>query len=106
MGSSIRESGGGSTVFTRVEVIHIDTYQRDEVDGASERQYRIDVDRRIFNVVISRGEPTEPYRVSLKERTGMHIAGPLPYGGREEDVHAGSVVDAVFIATQQPSVSC
>jgi hypothetical protein len=56
--------------------------------------------------VISRGEPTEPYRVSLKERTGMHIAGPLPYGGREEDVHAGSVVDAVFIATQQPSVSC
>lgn len=91
-------------MFNRVEVLHIDTYCGDAaVKGETEWQYRIDIDRRIFSVNISGSEdPAEPYWVTLRERTGMHVTGPSDgHNSRVEAcVHGTSVIDAVFAATQ------
>lgn len=91
-------------MFNRVEVMHINTYCGEAaVDGDTEWQYRIDIDRRIFSVVISGSEdPAEPFRVTLRERTGMHVTGPSNghKSHMEACVHGTSVADAVFAATQ------
>jgi hypothetical protein len=91
-------------MFNRVEVMHINTYCGESADnGETELQYRIDIDRRIFSVIISGVEhPAEPYWVTLRERTGMHVTGPSNgLNSRVEVcVHGTSVIDAVFAATQ------
>ena len=91
-------------MFNRVEVMHINTYCGESADnGETELQYRIDIDRRIFSVIISGVEhPAEPYWVTLRERTGMHVTGPSNgLNSRVEAcVHGTSVIDAVFAATQ------
>jgi hypothetical protein len=91
-------------MFNRVEVLHINTYCGDTaINGETEWQYRIDIDRRIFSVNISGSEdPAEPYWVTLRERTGMHVTGPSDgHNSRVEAcVHGTSVMDAVFAAAQ------
>lgn len=91
-------------MFNRVEVMHINTYCGESADnGETEWQYRIDIDRRIFSVIISGSEdPAQPYWVTLRERTGMHVTGPSNghHNRVEACVHGTSVVDAVFAATQ------
>jgi hypothetical protein len=84
--------------------MHINTYCGESADnGETEWQYRIDIDRRIFSVIISGSEnPAEPYWVTLCERTSMHVTRPSNGHNSpvEACVHGTSVIDAVFAATQ------
>ena len=84
--------------------MHINIYCGESADnGETEWQYRIDIDRRIFSVIISGSENhAEPYWVTLRERTGVHITGPSNgHNSRLEACgHGTSIIDAVMLSSR------